>query len=216
MANFAIFSQFLIKISQLTIITRLKFDLNTGIRHTNTMKKGLSILILIISSLTVWKIHAITVVAAHPLTHDYFQPIPKHLITQVPLTILPILCVLLGGGIGASFRFIGITFFNWLYTRHYADIKYVFSHHTLFINVLGSFLMGLLATVFLQHHINALWRAAVLIGFLGGFTTVSSFSLETINNWRDKEYLLGTFYVILTVGLSGVFAALGSFIVGGY
>lgn len=49
------------------------------------------------------------------------------------------------------------------------------------VNVLGCFLIGILYAYF-QHHmlLDTLWRAGLIIGVLGGFTTFSSFSLDTI------------------------------------
>lgn len=51
----------------------------------------------------------------------------------------------------------------------------------IFVNVLGCFFIGVLYA-YLQHHLllNTLWRAGLIIGVLGGFTTFSSFSLDTI------------------------------------
>lgn len=51
----------------------------------------------------------------------------------------------------------------------------------IFVNVLGCFFIGILYAYF-QHHmlLDTLWRAGLIIGVLGGFTTFSSFSLDTI------------------------------------
>ena len=62
---------------------------------------------------------------------------------------------------------------------------------TLSVNLLGSFLMGLLATLFLEKLlINQELRLFILVGLLGAFTTYSTFSLETINLLRQSQYLL--------------------------
>lgn len=80
-----------------------------------------------------------------------------------------------------------------------------FPFATLFINVAGSFLLGFLATmgtpegrIFLQPD----RRDFLLVGVLGGFTTFSTFSLQTLNLARNGQALEAGGYVILSVALS--------------
>ncbi len=57
-----------------------------------------------------------------------------------------------------------------------------FPYGTLFVNVAGSFLMGILSIMLLERfNLGPEWRAAILVGFLGSFTTFSTFSIETLN-----------------------------------
>lgn len=57
-----------------------------------------------------------------------------------------------------------------------------FPYGTLFVNVAGSFLMGVLSIMLLERfNLGPEWRAAILVGFLGSFTTFSTFSIETLN-----------------------------------
>jgi len=85
-----------------------------------------------------------------------------------------------------------------------------FPFGTLTINVLGSFLMGLLAIVLVEHlDLDAVWRTTILVGFLGGFTTFSSFSLETLHLFLTDETFKALLYMGLSVVLCVGAAALG-------
>jgi CrcB protein len=86
-----------------------------------------------------------------------------------------LIVIALGGACGSVARFLVSTgVYQWLGRE--------FPYGTLAVNVIGSFLIGLLAeALILQKVAFALeYRAAILVGFLGGFTTFSSFSLETL------------------------------------
>lgn len=86
-----------------------------------------------------------------------------------------LIVIALGGACGSVVRFLVSTgVYQWLGRG--------FPYGTLSVNVIGSFLIGFLAeALILQKVAFALeYRAAILVGFLGGFTTFSSFSLETI------------------------------------
>jgi CrcB protein len=86
-----------------------------------------------------------------------------------------LIVIALGGACGSVLRFlVSSGVYQWLGRG--------FPYGTLAVNVIGSFLIGLLAeALILQRVAFALeYRAAILVGFLGGFTTFSSFSLETL------------------------------------
>ncbi|MEY4684046.1 MAG: hypothetical protein RLZ25_505 [Pseudomonadota bacterium] len=84
-----------------------------------------------------------------------------------------LLVIAFGGSLGAVTRF-------WVANGVYGIFGREFPHGTLFINVSGSFLMGFLTELLLQRFPVAVeYRAAILIGFLGAYTTFSSFALET-------------------------------------
>jgi fluoride exporter len=71
---------------------------------------------------------------------------------------------------------------------------------TLAVNVLGCFLLGLLATLSLERwSISPTTRTAVLIGFLGAFTTFSTFSYETLALMREGAVWRAALNVLLSV-----------------
>ena len=77
------------------------------------------------------------------------------------------------------------------------------------INVLGSFLMGLLGGWFLLRSGSSLgWRLFLTTGVLGGFTTLSTFSLEAALLWERGALGQAALYVVGSVGL-GVLALFG-------
>jgi fluoride exporter len=84
-----------------------------------------------------------------------------------------------------------------------------FSYGTLAVNVLGCFIIGFLSQlVETQGVFSAETRAALIPGFLGGFTTFSTFSNESLNLFRDNESVLGFVNVgaHLVLGLGAVWA----------
>jgi fluoride exporter len=72
---------------------------------------------------------------------------------------------------------------------------------TMFVNVSGCFLVGVLVRHFLNMQISPEARAFLIVGFCGGFTTFSTFSAETLGLIEGGEYGRATGYVILTVAL---------------
>lgn len=81
---------------------------------------------------------------------------------------------------------------------------------TLLINITGSFLLGLISRYALDSAaVSAEVRAMLTIGFCGGYTTFSSFSLETVRLLEDGDYARAGFYIALSVGLSVAATILG-------
>jgi len=108
---------------------------------------------------------------------------------------LQLLAIALGGALGAVSRFL-------VSTQVFAWFGRGFPYGTLAVNVLGSLLMGFLAIWLLERSIaDPLWRAAVLVGFLGAFTTFSTFSMETlllIESGELSRAMVNMFLSVLT------------------
>jgi CrcB protein len=80
---------------------------------------------------------------------------------------------------------------------------------TLVVNIVGCFLAGFLFYLMQERFlVNDIVRTAIMIGFLGGFTTFSSFGLQTFTLLRDGEMGLATMNVLVSnvVGLLTVWA----------
>jgi fluoride exporter len=73
---------------------------------------------------------------------------------------------------------------------------------TMFVNVSGCFLIGILLRQFMNMQLTPEVRALLIVGFCGGFTTFSTFSAETIGLIEGGEYGRAAGYVTLSVGLS--------------
>jgi CrcB protein len=73
---------------------------------------------------------------------------------------------------------------------------------TLAINVSGSFLAGFLLRYFMNVQTHPTLRAALIVGFCGGFTTFSAFTTETLGLFEGGEYARAALYVAASVALS--------------
>ena len=118
------------------------------------------------------------------------------------------LMVLAGGAAGSLARFV-------VGTAIIARTGGRFPFATVIINISGSFLIGLLMTLFterLRPHPN--WRLLLVVGFLGGYTTFSSFEWETMSLVKDGARWLGLLNAIgsVTVGYAAVW--LGALVAG--
>ena len=86
---------------------------------------------------------------------------------------------------------------------------------TLFVNVTGSFAIGLFATLTAPEGrwlVGPSARTFFMIGICGGYTTFSSFSLQTLNLARDDEWLYACGNAILSFGLCLIAVWLGHFV----
>lgn len=111
-----------------------------------------------------------------------------------------ILLVGAGGFFGSISRYL---MSGWVHTL---IEKPVFPHGTLAVNVLGCFLIGLLNGIFETRQVfNPEMRLLVFVGFLGGFTTFSTFGYELFSFLRDNQYFSAALNMSLSVVL-GLFA----------
>jgi CrcB protein len=118
--------------------------------------------------------------------------------------MMQILLVALGGAAGSV-------------TRYFATLAAAqalgtqFPWGTLLVNIVGSFLMGLVIALGAHKlQLSNELRLALTTGFLGGFTTFSAFSLDFATLFERKDYALAALYLAGSVGLSilALFAAL--------
>lgn len=80
--------------------------------------------------------------------------------------------------------------------------------HTLLVNVVGSLLIGCLLAIEVKAH----WHSLSVVGFCGGFTTFSTFSLELLRMMRSGHYSIAVSYIGLSLLFSLMAVALGFYI----
>ena len=117
-----------------------------------------------------------------------------------------ILLIALGGAAGSVARYL-------MGRAVQGALHLEFPIGTLAVNVVGCLAIGILAKFFLHSQTELPLRAALMIGFCGGFTTFSSFSLETLGLMQGGEWGKAAAYVVLSaavcVGATAAGFALG-------
>ncbi len=106
---------------------------------------------------------------------------------------IQLLCVFIGGGIGSALRFL-ITAFS----------RKIFVHSvygTLTCNLIGCFLIGMTAVLFIQKTgiFSFVPKPLVITGFLGGLTTFSTFNLEAFTMLSEGRIFQGVLYLLVSV-----------------
>ena len=115
------------------------------------------------------------------------------------------LWIMIGSALGGGARY-GVSGFV---ASHFGE---TFPWGTLIVNVSGSFVIGLFSTITgpdSRFLVGSTARQFVMIGFCGGYTTFSSFSIQTLSLLRDGEWLRAGANIVLSVVLCLVAVWLG-------
>jgi len=112
--------------------------------------------------------------------------------------------VALGGGIGAMLRY-GVI------VTTVRIIGSGFPLGTMIVNVVGSFIMGIAAIVLMERMQGSDLIPFIMVGVLGGFTTFSSFSLDTMILIEKGQIMAASTYILGSAGLSITALFLGFF-----
>jgi len=114
--------------------------------------------------------------------------------------MLGVLLVAVGGAIGSVSRYLVS---NWMVARFGSD----FPLGTLLVNIVGCFIIGLFMAMSSERlGMSPYWRLLIAVGFLGGLTTFSSFSYETLRLVEDADMMCAFYNVGLNL-IGGFLAA---------
>ena len=103
------------------------------------------------------------------------------------------LAVALGCALGSMARYA-------LSTWVFQVSSHKFPYATLTVNVLGSFVMGILFVVIIEKAaLPQEMRSLLMIGFIGAFTTFSTFSLDALGLWQNGHLFMALIYTLATV-----------------
>lgn len=118
------------------------------------------------------------------------------------MQVIHLLAIFIGGGVGSVTRYIVSRQMLFLFGAS-------FPVGTLAVNALGSFLIGVIASLIANKPQHDLFQFLLITGFLGGFTTFSAFSLETWKLISAGQFEAGLLNIFLNVLLSIFFVFLG-------
>jgi len=115
---------------------------------------------------------------------------------------MSLIYIVIGGGIGALLRYLTSQFVNNLYNKS-------FSLGIIFVNCVGALLIGFLINIFDMFGINSKFKLLIITGFLGGYTTFSTYSLETVNYFMNGNIKYGLLNILLNNILCILFVLFG-------
>ncbi len=119
-------------------------------------------------------------------------------------SVTKILAVALGGAFGATARYL-------ISISPLHDFFEKFPFHTFIVNITGSFLIGIFFILFTEKFtVGETLKLFILVGFLGAFTTFSTFELEIWQLMKDKAYINALLYILLSVliGFIGIISGI--------
>lgn len=114
-----------------------------------------------------------------------------------------ILAIMTGGSLGCVFRYLLSVFIQ-------RNSSQIFPYGTLTVNLIGSFLIGCLWTLFDETRLAHNWKLFIFTGFLGGFTTFSTFTWEATQLLKEGEYKIALTYILIS-NIAGIVLALLGF-----
>ena len=114
-------------------------------------------------------------------------------------------------GVGGALGAMGRHFCSEIIASHVPS----FPFGTLFVNVTGSFLIGVITAYVILRTGLQNWRLFLVTGFLGGFTTFSSFSLATVRLMQNGLFLSAFLNVLANVALCLLMTGMGFYLVSG-
>lgn len=121
------------------------------------------------------------------------------------MTIQNLILIFFGGGLGSVFRFWLSKTLNPLFDNFYVG--------TFTVNIIGSLLLGVLLGLEIKFIIQRPMHLFLIVGFCGGFTTFSTFTLESFNLLKSDQYHLFLIYALTSL-ITGILAvALGYILV---
>ncbi len=107
--------------------------------------------------------------------------------------MLEIISVAVGGGMGATARYL---ISSWAVARFGAEFPY----GTLMVNIAGCFIIGAFMTIATERLIvSPYWRLFITVGFVGGLTTFSSFSYETMHLLQEADTIRAAYNIGLNM-----------------